>query len=185
MNVAKQLFCSAAPAPLHFKTHGAARMSVILMGVSGAGKTTVGHALAEALHWQFTDADDYHSAANVAKMRAGMPLTDADRAPWLEALHNAIAGWLAAGENVVLACSALKQTYRARLEISPQVKLVYLRVDEKLVSERLAQRRHHYVNPALAESQFATLEEPKGVLTIDGGLSPEEVVFRIRQAFAI
>src|SRR5581483_2263579 len=102
-------------------------MIVLLMGVTGAGKTTIGQALARELHWRFADADSFHSAANVAKMRAGVPLTDADRAPWLSALHDAIAAWLAAGENVVLACSALKVSYRALLLVSPEVKLVYLR----------------------------------------------------------
>ena len=85
-------------------------MIILLMGVSGVGKTTVGEALAQYLHWRFVDADEFHSAANVAKMRAGIPLDDADRAPWLQSLHDAIAAWIAAGESVVLACSALKET---------------------------------------------------------------------------
>lgn len=105
-------------------------MLVLIMGVAGAGKTTVGRALAESLHWRFADADDYHSASNVAKMRAGIPLADADRAPWLQSLRGAIVGWIAAGENVVLACSALKAAYRDTLLAGPEVKLVYLRVEE-------------------------------------------------------
>src|SRR4051812_40390186 len=100
-------------------------MIVILMGVTGAGKTTVGEALAARLHWSFVDADSYHTVASVEKMRAGIPLTDEDRAPWLTSLHNAIVEWLTAGANVVLACSALKGVYRERLVVSPEVKLVY------------------------------------------------------------
>ncbi len=160
-------------------------MIILLMGVTGAGKTTVGQALAGRLHWPFADADRYHSAANVAKMRAGIPLTDADRAPWLDALHNAIAGWLAAGDSVVLACSALKEEYRSQLQLTPDVKLVYLRADEKLVAERLAHRRNHYMNPALIASQFATLEEPRDALTVEAGLSTEDIVLRIRQALGL
>ena len=97
-------------------------MVIILMGVTGSGKTTIGHALAESLHWQFVDADDFHSPANVAKMRAGIPLDDADRVPWLASLRDAIAGWMEAQTNVVLACSALKQAYREQLLVSPEVK---------------------------------------------------------------
>src|SRR5271166_2423789 len=98
-------------------------MIILLMGVTGAGKTTVGRALAKQLRWRFADADDYHSATNIAKMRAGIPLTDADRAPWLRALHDAIAQWIRGGENVVLACSALKAEYRKILVASAEVKL--------------------------------------------------------------
>ena len=109
-------------------------MVIILMGVSGAGKTTVGRALAEELHWSFAEGDDFHSAANIAKMHAGIPLTDEDRAPWLQSLRKAIAGWLAAGENVVLTCSALKASYRAILLVSPEVKFVYLRGSFELIA---------------------------------------------------
>lgn len=160
-------------------------MIVILMGVSGAGKTTVGQALASALQWRFVDADDFHSPANIAKMRAGIPLTDADRAPWLASLHDAIVTWIAAGEHVVLACSALKSEYRAQLVVSDEVKLVYLRVSREVVAERLAHRPQHYMNPALIDSQFATLEEPGGAVTVDGSLTTEEVVANIRQALGL
>src|ERR1700678_140321 len=95
-------------------------MILMLMGVTGAGKTTVGRLLAQRLHWRFVDADDFHSAANVAKMRAGIPLTDADRTPWLGAIHDAIQKWLASGEDVVLACSALKASYREILLVNPR-----------------------------------------------------------------
>ena len=160
-------------------------MVVILMGVTGAGKTTVGQALAEQLHWTFADADDFHSAANIAKMRAGISLTDRDRIPWLASLKQAIAGWLAAKENVVLACSALRSAYRQVLVRSPEVKLVFLRVSRELVAERLAVRQNHYMDPQLIASQFATLEEPAGAVTIDGALPTPEAVLNIRRALGI
>jgi gluconokinase len=155
------------------------------MGVAGAGKTTVGRALAQQLHWRFADADDYHSAANIAKMSAGIPLTDDDRAPWLQTLHDAIVAWLAAGENVALACSGLKAAYRDRLMVSREVKLVYLRASPELVAARMAGRSGHYMNPHLLRSQFETLEEPMDALTIDAGLPTEQVVDKIRSEFAI
>lgn len=157
-------------------------MVILLMGVTGAGKTTVGRALAADLQWKFADADSYHSAANVAKMRAGIALTDADREPWLASLHRAISGWLRAGENVVLACSALKAAYRQRLLTAPAVKLIYLRAGRELVAARLAQRKNHYMNPALVDSQFATLEEPLDALTVDASLPTEQIVAEIRRA---
>ena len=160
-------------------------MIILIMGVAAASKTTVGRALAETLHWRFADADDYHSAANVAKMRAGIPLTDEDRAPWLQSLRSAILGWLASGENIVLACSALKASYRDILVVSPEVKLVYLRITEELAAARLARRPGHYMNPALLHSQFETLEEPHAALIIDAGRSTEQIVTGIRGAFAI
>jgi gluconokinase len=160
-------------------------MVVILMGVTGAGKTTIGHTLAEQLHWTFADADDFHTAANIAKMRAGISLTDRDRIPWLASLKQAIAGWLAAKENVVLACSALRSAYRQVLVRSPEVKLVYLRVSRELVAERLAVRQNDYMNPQLIASQFATLEEPAGAVTIDAALPTPQAVSNIRQALGI
>lgn len=160
-------------------------MIIILMGVTGAGKTTVGRALAEQLHWRFADADDYHSAAKVAKMHAGIPLTDEDRSPWLHALRDAIRGWLAAGENAVLACSALKASYRDILLVSPEVKLVYLRASEPLIEARLAARTGSYMNPHLVPSQFSTLEEPKDALMIDPSGTVEEIVRQVRRAFGL
>ena len=160
-------------------------MVVILMGVTGAGKTTVGRALAEQLHWTFADADDFHSAANIAKMRAGISLTDRDRIPWLASLRAAINGWLTTKENVVLACSALRSAYRRVLLRSPEVKLVYLRADRQLIAERLAVRQNHYMNPQLIDSQFATLEEPADAVKIDAALPTPDVVVRIRQALGI
>lgn len=160
-------------------------MIILIMGVTAAGKTTVGRALAEQLHWRFADADDYHSAANVAKMRSGIPLTDEDRVPWLQVLRTAILDWIRASENVVLACSALKASYRDILIVGPEVKLVYLRITEELAAARLDARRGHYMNPALLRSQFETLEEPHHALIIDASQSTERVVAGIRRAFAI
>jgi gluconokinase len=160
-------------------------MVIILMGVTGSGKTTVGLALAESLHWQFVDADEFHSPTNVAKMRAGVRLDDADRAPWLASLHDAIGGWLQAGTNVVLACSALKQAYRERLLVSPEVRLVYLRGNPELISQRLSQRHGHYMDPTLLASQFATLEEPEGVIAVDVDASIESIVSEIRGALGL
>jgi len=160
-------------------------MIIILMGVTGAGKTTVGRALAAELGWAFADADDYHSVANVAKMRTGIPLNDADRLPWLQALHDAIATWIAVGNSVVLACSALKASYRKQLVIGPEVKLVYLRGSPALIAERVASRPDHYMNPNLLRSQLETLEEPLDAVVIDVDAPVPQIVARIRCALTI
>ena len=160
-------------------------MVVLLMGVTGSGKTTVGLALAESLHWQFVDADDFHPPANVTKMRAGIPLDDADRAPWLAALRAQIDNWLRARTNVVLACSALKQAYRDQLVAGPAVKVVYLRGSPELISQRLTGRHEHYMDPELLPSQFATLEEPKDAFAVDVDASIPDVVWRIRTALSL
>ncbi len=160
-------------------------MIILLMGVTGAGKTTVGRALAGQLHWCFADADDFHSAANIAKMRAGIPLTDEDRAPWLQSLREVIRGWLAAGENAVLACSALKASYRDILLASSEVKLVYLRASMALIAARVAARTVSYMNPDLVPSQFATLEEPHNAVVIDAANTVDRSVANIRSALDI
>jgi gluconokinase len=160
-------------------------MIIILMGVSGVGKTTIGRALAQELQWHFAEGDDYHSAANKAKMHAGIPLTDEDRAPWLQSLRSAITGWLAAGENVVLACSALKASYREILQVSPEVKFVYLRGSYELIAQRLASRHGHYMNADLLGGQFETLEEPEDAVTIDVGPPVPQIVKEIRAALAV
>ena len=149
------------------------------------GKTTIGRALAQELQWCFADGDDYHSAANIAKMHAGVPLTDEDRAPWLQSLRNAITAWLASGENVVLACSALKASYREILRVSLEVRLVYLRGSFELIAQRVAVRQGHYMNPHLLGSQFDTLEEPKDAVTIDIGPPVEQIVKEIRAALEV
>ncbi len=160
-------------------------MIILLMGVSGAGKTTVGESLAAALGWRFVDADSFHSPANVSKMNAGIPLDDADRMPWLAALHQAITGWIARGESVVLACSALKASYRRLLMVSTEVKLVYLRGKPTLIGERLALRHEHYMNPNLLQSQFDTLEEPSDANIIDIDQPVSRIVQAIRTALGV
>lgn len=160
-------------------------MVIILMGVSGSGKTTVGRALAQQLQWRFAEGDDFHSAANIAKMHAGIPLTDQDRAPWLQSLREAITAWLAAGENVVLACSALKASYRQILQASGEVRFVYLRGSFDLIAKRLASRKGHFINPDLLKSQFDTLEEPKNALAIDAALPADQAAHEIRTALGV
>ena len=160
-------------------------MVILLMGVTGSGKTTVGQALAESLRWQFIDADDFHPPSNVAKMRAGIPLDDADRAPWLAALRTHIVGWLNLEANVVLACSALKQAYRDEVVVSPDVRLVYLRGSSQLITARLRERHGHYMDPNLLSSQFATLEEPRDALVVDVDTSVDEIVKQIRKGVRV
>ncbi len=144
-------------------------MIVVLMGVSGAGKTTVGRLLARDLGWTFLDADDYHPATNVEKMRRGVPLNDDDRRPWLDALRGRVDEAVARGENVVLACSALKHAYQEYLQHDAvgQVHYVHLRGSEELIAARPATRKGHFMNPALLHSQFETLEPPGDALQID------------------
>jgi len=155
------------------------------MGVTGSGKTTAGRKLAESLGWKYFDADDFHSAANVAKMKNGVPLNDEDRKPWLESLQRLIQERLANDQPAVLACSALKESYRDVLIIDERVKLVYLKGDYDLIKARLSARSNHYMNPALLESQFQTLEEPIGALCIDIQSSPGEIVAIIRTQFEV
>ena len=158
-------------------------MIVIVFGVSGAGKTTIGKLLAQEVGWHFYEADDFHSRANIDKMRRGIPLTDADRWPWLESLRQLIERSLESGENAVLACSALKRVYRERLRVSNEVKFVFLRGDYALIEKQLRRRHGHFMNPELLRSQFADLEEPKpdeDVLTIELGRTPQEIVDEIK-----
>ena len=158
-------------------------MIIIIFGVSGAGKTTVGMLLARELGWRFIEADDFHPAANIEKMRSGRPLTDKDRWPWLERLREQITRSLAAKENTVLACSALKRAYRERLRVSDDIKFVFLRGDYAFIEDQLRQRRGHFMNPALLRSQFADLEQPgpaEDVLTVKLGPTPEELVKEIK-----
>lgn len=131
------------------------------MGVSGSGKTTIGQMLAESLHWEFHDADSFHSPDNIEKMRRGIPLDDNDRIPWLQSLQTAIINWLQDNRNVVLACSALKASYRQFLVLDSDIKLVYLQGTFELIQTRLQKRENHFMNRELLTSQFASLEEPE------------------------
>jgi len=158
---------------------------VIIMGTTGAGKTTIGTMLATQLNWQFADADTFHPPANIEKMSRGIPLTDADRAPWLEAMRKAILEWIAAGKNVVLACSALKRAYRDELRPSPEVKIVYLKGDYALFAERIRHRHGHFAGEQILGGQFADLEEPTDAVTIDAAQSPEQIVAEIRKRLAL
>jgi gluconokinase len=157
---------------------------VIVTGVAGAGKTTIGARLARELGWKFYEGDDLHPAANIEKMRHGEPLDDRDRAPWLASLRELIRAALDRGDNAVVACSALKEAYRAMLRVAPEVVFVYLRIDPLLAEKRMARRAGHFMDPTLAKSQFAALEEPADALTIDAALSPEEIVKEIRRQLA-
>jgi gluconokinase len=162
-------------------------MIVVLMGVSGSGKTTIGTLLAERTGRVFADADDYHSAANKAKMAAGTPLTDEDREPWLETLNGVLRGWFESGAGGVLACSALKERYRATLAGGmPEgaVRFVLLDGSRELLEERLAHRQHEYMSPKLLESQMATLEPPKEALRVVNDRPPEEIVEQILRELA-
>src|ERR1700688_1460253 len=150
------------------------------MGVSGSGKTTVGQVLALELGWEFADGDDYHPAANVEKMRNGISLTDADRAPWLETLRTLIAGWIAAGKNAVLACSALKQAYRRSLRVGPEVRVGYLRGHPPLLKQRLRAPVGPLMTERVLESALAALEEPDDAVVVDVERSPAEIVGEIR-----
>ena len=158
-------------------------MILILMGTTGCGKTTIGRRLAQRLEWAFIDGDDYHPAANVAKMHSGLPLDDDDRRPWLLALRREIEAHLRTGQSAVMACSALKQSYRDLLGVDQQtVRTVYLQGSFDLLQRRLADRRGHFMPPELLRSQLDTLEEPEGGLSVDIDADPETIVNRIVEA---
>jgi len=159
---------------------------LIVMGVAGCGKTTVGLALAQALGWEFLDADTLHPPANVAKMSAGIPLEDADRAPWNAAVCADIAARIARGAKTVIACSALKEAFRAALTPDPGPRrYVYLRGDFAMISERLAERSGHFMKQGLLRSQFEALEEPADALTLDAAAAPAATVSRIREVLGL
>lgn len=159
---------------------------IVLMGVAGSGKTTIGLKLAAALRWSFRDADDFHPPENVAKMSAGTPLTDEDRTPWLSAIRAYIEACLERGESAVVTCSALKESYRVILvKDAAGVHLVHLTGGFELILERMNRRQGHFMKPEMLRSQFATLEPPGNALAIDIDRSPEEIVSEIRQALSL
>jgi gluconokinase len=160
-------------------------MIVLLMGPAGSGKTTVGKLLAAQLQREFADADDFHPPANIEKMSRGIPLRDDDRIPWLNAIREAMLQWDAQHRNVVLACSALKRSYRELLQINSNVKLVYLKGSYELFRERLRSRKGHYAGEQILAGQFADLQEPTDAITIDAAQSPEQIVAEIRKRLAL
>jgi gluconokinase len=161
-------------------------MVIILFGVAGAGKSLIGQCLAAQLGWKFYDADQFHTSANIEKMRQGIALTDEDRGPWLERLCELLQTLRGRGEDAVLACSALKESYRRSLDLGEEIKLVFLKGEYELIEKRLRKRQGHFMNPELLRSQFETLEEPRGgALVVDVKLSPSEIVKEIRSELKI
>ena len=160
---------------------------ILLMGTAGSGKTTVGELLAAQLGWEFSDGDNFHSPANIEKMSHGIPLTDADRLPWLQSIREAMLQWRTQGRNVVLTCSALKRSYRELLLIGPDVRLVYLKGSFELLRQRLHSRKGHYAGEQLLTSQFADLEEPTAAeaLMIEVAPPPEQIVAEIRRRLGL
>lgn len=157
-------------------------MIVVVMGVAGSGKTTVGRALAARLGRPFFDADDFHPPENIARMNAGVPLTDADREPWLASLCALIERADAAGEDIVLACSALRARFRERLRAAANdLRYVYLETGHHLIAHRLTVRTGHFMSSDLVASQFADLEEPDDALVLDASRTPQELVAEIER----
>jgi gluconokinase len=160
-------------------------MIVIVMGVVGAGKTTVGRLLAEQLGWEFADADDFHPPSNVEKIRRGIALNDEDRKPWLERLSAAITQWIAEHRNVLLACSALKRRYRQELAVGPEVRFVYLKGSAELIAERLRARQGHFAGEQILASQLADLEEPQEAVAVEIASPPQHIVAEIRKKLGL
>jgi gluconokinase len=160
-------------------------MILVIIGVSASGKSTVGRLLAAHLGWTFYEGDDFHSKANVQKMRRGVPLNDQDRTPWLKAIRKLIRAAVDRGENIVIACSALKKSYRRMLQVNRHVIFIYLKANSALIRQRLKKRIGHFMNPKLIDSQFETLETPRAALQIDAGLAPAEIVRLIRNHLSV
>ena len=150
-------------------------MIVLLMGTTGSGKTTVGKILAARLHWTFLDADDFHPKANIDKMHHGIALTDADRLPWLKKIHTELLRQTLSGKNIVLACSALKQSYRDKLSATLNMRIVYLRGTYHVMRQHLESRHGHFAGEAILAGQFADLEEPHNALVLDVSRSPQQL----------
>ena len=160
-------------------------MIIVLMGVTGSGKSTVGELLARQLDWRLFDGDDFHPPANIEKLRRGVALDDKDRDPWLRAIRECITAIIDRRDNAVIACSALKHSYRRILHVSDEVVFVYLKADMALVRKRLKKRSGHFMNPDLLQSQFDTLEKPDNALAVDASLPPAEIVRQIRDQLGL
>jgi gluconokinase len=160
-------------------------MIIIVMGVVGAGKTTVGKLLAAQLEWEFADADNYHPPSNIEKMRQGISLDDGDRLPWLRQLRAVLANWRSQRRNGVLACSALKKSYRDELTIGDEVQFVHLRGSAELIATRLRLRKGHFANDQILASQFADLEEPESAISVDIARPAEQIVAEIRKKLGL
>jgi gluconokinase len=155
---------------------------VVIMGVTATGKTTIAKELVRRTGWEFAEGDEYHSEANRQKMHAGIPLTDEDRQPWLESLHTVLANWFHAGKSGAMTCSALKESYRSILRgelPDGAVQFVVLEAPKSVLVDRLAHRTNHFMNPALLDSQLATLEEPSDAIHLDVNRSPTESVQKL------
>jgi gluconokinase len=151
-------------------------MIILVMGVTGSGKTTVGELLASRLGWRFLDADDFHPAENVEKMRRGVALSDVEREPWLEAIHAELLRCAAANKDAVLACSGLKQSYRERLGAGVEMRVCYLKGTYREMAERLERRTGHFAGEGILAGQFGDLEEPGDALVLRAGDAAEEIV---------
>ena len=161
-------------------------MLIIITGVSGVGKTTIGKLLSENIGWAFYEGDDYHTNVNLAKMRNGTPLTDDDRRPWLDALRGKISEIVLHEEDAILSCSALKESYRFRLGSGlKDIVFVYLRGDYQLVQNRISERVGHYMSPDLLSSQYSDLEEPQNAIIVDAALEPMVIISYLKEALSL
>jgi gluconokinase len=160
-------------------------MIILITGVTGSGKSTIGRLLAAQLQWQFYEGDDFHPSVNTEKLKRGVPLDDEDRLPWLTAIRDTIRAAISRGEDAVIACSALKESYRRMLRVNAEVVLIHLQANPELIEERLRHRTGHFMSPALIQSQFETLEEPEAALQIDADLNPGKIVGLIRNRLSL